>query len=107
MDGFNDHLDELKASNITVAAASSDPQEKAAELARDLQFPIGYGVDKETSDSLGGYWARRSNFAQPSEFLIARSGKLVQVSYSDGPLARTEAGDVIKLVSFLESQKKK
>ncbi len=107
MDGFNEHLDELKASNITVAAASSDPQEKAAEMARDLQFPIGYGVDKETSDCLGGYWEPRRNFAQPSEFLITPSGKLVQVSYSDGPLARTEAGDVIKLVSFLESQKKK
>ena len=107
MDGFNDNLDELKASNITVAAASSDPQEKAAEMARDLQFPIGYGVDKETSDSLGGYWEPRRNFAQPSEFLITPSGKLVQVSYSDGPLARTEAGDVIKLVSILESQKKK
>ena len=107
MDGFNEHLDELKASNITVAAASSDPQEKAAEMDKDLQFPIGYGVDKATSDSLGGYWEPRRNFAQPSEFLITPSGKLVQVSYSDGPLARTEAGDVIKLVSFLESQKKK
>ena len=107
MDGFNDNLDELKASNITVAAASSDPQAKAAEMAKDHQFPIGYGVDKETSDSLGGYWEPRRNFAQPSEFLITPSGKLVQVSYSDGPLARTEAGDVIKLVSFLESQKKK
>ena len=107
MGGFNDNLGELKASNITVVAASSDPQEKAAEFAKDLQFPIGYGVDKETPDSLGGYWEPRRNFAQPSEFLITPSGKLAQVSYSDGPLARTEAGDVIKLVSFLESQKKK
>ena len=107
MDGFNENLDELKASNITVAAASSAPEEKAAEMAKDLQFPIGYGVDNETSDSLGGYWEPRRNFAQPSEFLITPSGKLMQVSYSDGPLARTEAGDVIKLVRFVESQKKK
>ena len=74
---------------------------------KDLKFPIGYGVDKDTSDNLGGYWETRRNFAQPSEFLITPSGKMAQVSYSDGPLARTEAGDVIKLVGFLESQKKK
>ena len=75
-------------------------------MAKDLKFPIGYGVDKDTSDNLGGYWETRRNFAQPSEFLITPSGKMAQVSYSDGPLARTEAGDVIKLVGFLESQKK-
>ena len=107
MGGFNDILDDLKANNITVVAASSDPQDKAAEMAKDLEFPIGYGVDKDTSDNLGGYWEPRRNFAQPSEFLITPSGKMAQVSYSDGPLARTEAGDVIKLVGFLESQKKK
>ena len=107
MGGFNDILDDLKANNITVVAASFDPQDKAAEMAKDLEFPIGYGVDKDTSDTLGGYWEPRRNFAQPSEFLITPSGKLAQVSYSDGPLVRTEAGDVIKLVSFLESQKKK
>ena len=76
-------------------------------MAKDLKFPIGYGVDKDTSDNLGGYWEPRRNFAQPSEFLITPSGKMAQVSYSDGPLSRTEAGDVIKLVGFLESQKKK
>jgi peroxiredoxin len=107
LDGFNEILNDLKANNISVVAASSDPRDKAAEMAKDLKFPVGYGVDKDTSDSLGGYWEPRRNFAQPSEFLITPSGKMAQVSYSDGPLARTEAGDVIKLVSFLESLKKK
>lgn len=107
MGGFNDILDDLKANKISVVAASSDPKDKAAEIAKDLKFPIGYGVDKDTSDSLGGYWEPRRNFAQPSKFFITSSGKMARVSYSDGPLARTEAGDVIKLVSFLESQKKK
>ena len=107
MGGFSEHLDELKGRGVTVVAASSDPQEKAAEMAADLGIPIGYGVDQETIESLGGYWEPRRNFAQPAEFLLAPSGKIAQLSYSDGPLARTEAGDVIKVVDFLESQKKK
>ena len=107
MGGFSELLDDLKANNITVVAASSDPQDKAAEMAGNVGFPVGYGVDKDTADSLGGFWEPRRNFAQPSEFLVTPSGKIAQVSYSDGPLARTEAGDVIKVVTFLESQKKK
>jgi peroxiredoxin len=105
--GFSELLDKLKDMNISVVAASSDPQDKAAELAAEYGFPIGYGVDQAMIESLGGYWEARREFAQPAEFVLVPSGKIAQLSYSDGPLARTEAADVLKMVTFLENQKKK
>ena len=101
MDGFRAIKQELENRNITVVAASSDPQDKAAEMARTISLPIGFGVDKELIESLGGYWQATRQFAQPAEFLLDPNNKIVQLSYSDGPLARTEAVDVLKLVDHL------
>lgn len=106
MGGFSEHLDDLKERNVAIVAASSDPQDKAAEMAAGLGLAIGYGVDQAMIESVGGYWEPRREFAQPAEFVITPAGKIAQLSYSDGPLARTEASDVIKLVDFLERQKK-
>jgi peroxiredoxin len=107
LDGFSAAASELAENNISVVAASSDAQDKAAEMAEQLGFPVGYGVDEAAASAIGGYWEGRRNFAQPAEFVINPAGKIVQLSYSDGPLARTEAGDVLKMVAFLEKQKQK
>ena len=96
----------MKAANIAVVAASSDPQDKAAEHAATLPFPIGWGVDQATIESLGGYWEANRKFAQPAEFLLTPEGKIAQLSYSDGPLARTEVEDVLKYVGFLAKRAK-
>lgn len=105
MGGFSEIATELKDNNISVVAASSDPQEKAAETAEKTGLTIGYGVDQKMIERLGGYWEAGRGFSQPAEFLLAPSGKIAQVSYSDGPLARTEASDVIRMVKFMESKK--
>ena len=105
MGGFSEIAQDLKENNISLVAASADSQEKAAEMASTLSFPIGYGVDQAMIEGLGGYWETRRSISQPAEFVLAPSGKIVQLSYSDGPLARTDAADVIKLVKFMESKK--
>jgi peroxiredoxin len=101
LDGFRAIKQELENRNITVVAASSDPQDKAGEMASNIDLPVGFGVNQEMIESLGGYWQATRQFAQPAEFLLDPSNKIVQLSYSDGPLARTEAADVIKLVDHL------
>jgi len=106
LDGFSEARKELENKNVKVIAASADPQDKAAELSAQTGLLIGYGVDKALIESLGGYWQSQRQFAQPAEFLLNPDNKIVQLSYSDGPLARTEAGDVVKMVGFLESQSK-
>lgn len=101
MDGFRALRQELDKRNIRLVAASSDPQDKAAEMAEKIGFPVGFGVDQAMIEGLGGYWQATRKFAQPAEFLLNPKNTIVQLSYSDGPLARTEAEDVLKLVDHL------
>lgn len=95
MGGFSEVKAELEKNNITVVAASSDPQDKAAEMAAEVGFPVGYGLDQAFIESVGGYWEANRKFSQPSEFVLSPENEIVQLSYSDGPLARTEAEDVL------------
>ena len=48
---------------------------------------------------------RRKNFIQPSEFLLNPEGKVMASSYSDGPIGRIDAADVLKIINFYESKK--
>jgi hypothetical protein len=54
---------------------------------------------------LGSWWEERRQFIQPSEFVIGADNKIIVSSYSDGPLGRIDAADVVKLIRFYESRK--
>ena len=86
-------------------AASVDTEDKAKIVADEVSFPIGFGAGELHRDLMGSWWEDRRGLIQPSEFILDREGKVVMSSYSSGPLARTEAKDVIKMVDFLEKQK--
>lgn len=90
---------------MSVYAASVDTGENSSKVADELSFPVGEGVTRELADSIGAWWEDRRNIIQPSEFLMRGDGTIIQASYSDGPLARTQAEDVCGLVNFLVSQK--
>lgn len=90
---------------VSVVAASVDPLEKAQEVADEVGFPVGFGVTRDVTDRLGSWWEDRRSIVQPSEFLLDADNKVVVSSYSDGPLGRLEAADVVKLVNFYESRK--
>ena len=105
MGGFSKVKADLEKNNITLVAASADPQEKAAEMAAETGFPVGYGVGQATAESLGAYWEANREFIQPTEIVLSPENQIVQLSYSDGPLARTEAEDVLKLVAFRMKQR--
>lgn len=81
-----------------------DPIDKAGEVAREVSFPVGYGVTREVANSLGSWWEERRSIIQPSEFLIDAGGKILASSYSDGPIGRIDAADVIKVINFREAQ---
>ena len=87
-------------------AASVDDEEKAGEVAADVTFPVAHGVTRADADALGAWWEDRRNIIQPTELLIDSDGKICVSSYSDGPLGRMDAADVIKLVKLYESRKK-
>ena len=107
MAGFKTAKDELDKLGVSIVAASVDPEDKAAEVAAELNFPVAFGVTRAQADLLGAFWEERRQIIQPAEFLLNDQRKVVACSYSDGPLGRIDAADVVKLVNFYESQKKK
>ncbi|OGA05623.1 MAG: hypothetical protein A2W68_12340 [Betaproteobacteria bacterium RIFCSPLOWO2_02_64_14] len=107
MVGFEKLKTELDAVGASIIAASVDPIDKAGEVAREVSFPVGYGVTREVADRLGSWWEERRSIIQPSEFLIDAGGKILASSYSDGPIGRIEAADVIKVINFREAQLRK
>lgn len=107
MVGYAEQKEEFEKIGVTVVAASVDPIDKAQEVADEVNFPVGHGVTREQADALGSWWEDRRQIIQPSEFVISPEGKIIASSYSDGPLGRMDAGDVVKMVNFYESMKNK
>lgn len=106
MVGYAENKAELDALGIKVAAASVDPIDKAKEVADEVNFPVGYGVTKDLADKLGSWWEPNRQIIQPTELILNGENKVVASSYSDGPLARTQAADVISLVKIYDSRAK-
>ena len=105
MAGFENVKAELAEQGIKVIAASVDDEEKAGEVAAEVSFPVAFGATRADGDAIGAWWEDRRSIIQPSELLIDSDGKITVSSYSDGPLGRMEAADVIKLVILFESRK--
>ena len=95
---------DLDALGVKVVAGSVDPLDKTQEVARDLPFPVAWGVTRAMSDSVGAWWDERRQFMQPSEFLLDSTGKVLASSYSAGPIGRTDAAELIRLVKYFESR---
>ncbi len=107
MAGFEKLRSELDALGAKVFAASVDTIEKAREVAAEVSFPVGYGVTREIAGKLGAWWEDRRSIIQPSEFVLGADGKILASSYSDGPIGRIDAADVIKMINFREAQLRK
>ena len=104
MVGFAENKTELDNLGISVVAASIDTEDKSKEVADEVNFPIGEGVSREIADALGSWWEDRRSIIQPSEFILGPDNKVMASSYSDGPLGRMQADDMVKLISFYESR---
>jgi len=104
--GFSDLKNEFDALGVKIVAGSVDTIDKAKEIGDPLTFPMAYGVTRETADAIGAWWEDRRQIIQPSEFILDREGKVLASSYSDGPLGRIDAADVVRLVTIYENRKK-
>lgn len=107
MVGFEKLRNELDGLGARIFAASVDPIDKAGEVAAEVSFPVGYGVTREVAERLGSWWEERRSIIQPSEFIIDAGGTILASSYSDGPLGRIDAADVVKFINFREAQSRK
>jgi len=104
---FEEKKAELAELDVSVYAATVDSEEKVQEVTdAGISFPIGHGVTREDADRFGAWWDDRRNFIQPSEFLIERGGTVVHSAHSASPIGRTDPGDVISMLTFLQERKK-
>jgi peroxiredoxin len=102
--GFEKLKNELDALGVKVLAASVDGEEKAREVAADVSFPVGYGLTQDVADKLGAWWEDRRGIIQPAEFVLGADGRVLASSYSDGPIGRIDASDVVNMIRFREKQ---
>jgi len=104
--GFAKQKTELDALGVRLIAASVDSEEKALEVAKELNFPVAYGVTREDADRIGAFWDGKRSFIQPSEFVVRGSdGKIVSSTYSASPIGRVDAADVVSLLKFIEARR--
>jgi peroxiredoxin len=104
---FGKMYKDIQAAGAEVVVASADPLDKAKEAAAELPFPVAYGVTREQADNIGAWWEERRGIVQPAEFIIGANAKVIDSSYSSGPIGRIEPADVVKRINFLEAQARK
>jgi peroxiredoxin len=103
---MEENLQALKDLDVTVIAASVDDEEKAGEVAADLSFSMAHGVTRAQADALGSWWEERRGIIQPSEFLLGPDHKVIYNTYSSGPVGRMNPPDLVKMIGFVDKQRK-
>jgi len=106
-------LPEYQAAEISVAAVSADPYEKArADVeAEGWRFPVGYGLSIEQMRTLGLYVSTpRSEqetdrpFAEPAVLVVNPEGCVQIVDVSNAPFARPDLGALLAGVKFVREK---
>ncbi len=106
MAGFAKLRADLDALGVRVVAASVDAEDKALDVAKELNFPVAHGVTREDAEKIGAFWDGTRKFIQPSEFIVrGEDGKIVSSTYSASPLGRVDAADVVSLLEFIEARR--
>jgi len=104
---FDRAQDKLQAEGIRAIAASTDPQDKAAETVAELGLgvPVGYGLPlKETAASLGAYYEDKRGILQATGFVVKPDRTIAVAQYSSGPIGRLVWQDVLGLVQHYKKQ---
>jgi peroxiredoxin len=99
----------LEEEGIRVIAASTDPQDKAAETVKEhsLGFPVGFALGlKETAATLGAFYEEKRGFLQATGFVVKPDRTIAVSQYSSGPIGRLVWQDVLGLVQFYKTQAK-
>lgn len=91
--------------DASVFAASVDPQDKAQEVAAELDYPMGYGLTRADADAVGAWWEERRGIFQATEFVLSAEGKVMMSTYCSGPVGRMHAEDAVRWVAFMEKQR--
>jgi peroxiredoxin len=101
-------MEEFKKENVNIVALSVDPLDKAKETGDKLQltFPVAYGLEvPRDAEKIGAFWNERRRIIQPANFVLDSDKKVVDASYSVGPIGRIVAADALSHIQFFKRQK--
>ncbi len=85
-----------------------DKEEDARKMVEKhkIGFRVVYGLDvRKEAEKIGAYFDSENGYFQPANFIL-RHGKVVQATYSSGPLGRLQAEHVLMLVDHYREQEK-
>ena len=69
-------------------------------------FPVVYGLDvRKEAEKISAYFDSENGYFQPTNIILS-NGKVVQATYSSGPLGRLQAQQVLTLVGHYREQEK-
>ncbi len=91
-------------------AGSVDTADKTKELVQKagITYPVAYGLDAEVvAAKTGAFYDKDKKFLHATGFLIRPDNSIEVACYSSGPIGRFVARDVLNLVKFYKSKKKK
>ena len=104
MAGIEKQIPEFEKLGAKVIAGSADSEENAAATAREVSFPVAFGLTRHDADRLGAWWGDQRNNMQPAEFIVGQNGRIVHSLYASGPVGRMAAEDIARMLTFLASQ---
>ena len=106
MAGYEERRDAFAAEGVSIIAGTVDSLEDTQKVAEPLNFPVAYGVSRESGDKLGSWWDERRDFIQPSEFVLSPKGKVLFSAYSNAPVGRMDPEETLTLIKYLNSLKR-
>jgi len=89
-------------------ALSVDALDKAKETVDKLKltFPVAYGLEAPgDAQKIGAFWDARKKIIQPANFVLDSDKKVVDASYSIGPIGRITAADALSHIQFFKKRK--
>lgn len=108
MADFQSHIEEFKKENVDILALSVDPLDKAKETVEKLQltFPVAYGLEApRDAEKIGAFWEERRKIIHATGFVLDSDKKVLDASYSNGPIGRITAADALSHIQFFKKRK--
>ncbi|MEM9623651.1 MAG: hypothetical protein AAF993_18540, partial [Pseudomonadota bacterium] len=99
-------LAEYKALGVSIVAGTVDTEEQTLDVARDLSFPVAYGMTIADAEAVGAKWEPRRDHIQPAEFIMRGDGTVMASTYSNSPVGRMDPAETLVLLQFLDSRAK-
>ena len=101
-------MEEFKKENVDSVALSADPLDKAKETVEKLQltFPLAYGLEvPRDAEKIGAFWDQQRKIIHATDFVLDSDKKVVDASYSTGPIGRIVAADALGHIQFFKKRK--